>query len=300
LRALQPSDAEKLDACNLPDRPARLHHNQRPKGDAAKMPRRSSGPKLWFDKARDRWTISDGKSKRRTNCRRDEIRAAEKELKAYIAEKHTVEKTSTAIADILMAYIDEVITGKVSEPDSLMMIRRLNAWWGDKFIADITPANCKAYIAHRGGKPIVRSELGYLRAALKHWHKNHSPILIPTITMPDRPPAARALADQIRGGPVPLGSPAHSAPRPVLYYRLVHRIAENRHPEFEMVDDRPRFQDSPPQASGRRADQEASPALPGRWSPAIAHAPLETAGRQRAIADPVRGPEPGQRPKANR
>jgi integrase len=87
-----------------------------------------------------------------------------------------------------MAYIDEVIIGKVSEPDSLMMIRRLNAWWGDKFIADITPAKCKAYIAHRGGKPIVRSELGYLRAALKHWHKNHSPILIPTITMPDRPP----------------------------------------------------------------------------------------------------------------
>lgn len=153
------------------------------------MPRRSSGPKLWFDKARQRWTISDGKSKRRTNCRRDEIRAAEKELKAYIAEKHTVEKTSTAIADILMAYIDEVITGKVSEPDSLMMIRRLNAWWGDKFIADITPAKCKAYIAHRGGKMIARSELGYLRAALKHWHKNHNPILIPTITMPDRPPA---------------------------------------------------------------------------------------------------------------
>jgi integrase len=88
-----------------------------------------------------------------------------------------------------MAYIDEVIMGKVSEPDSLMMINRVNAWWSSKFIADITPANCKAYARHRGNKPIVRSELGYLRASLKHWHKNHAPIMIPTITMPDRPPA---------------------------------------------------------------------------------------------------------------
>lgn len=88
-----------------------------------------------------------------------------------------------------MAYIDEAIAGKVSEADSLVMIRRLNAWWGDKFIADITPAKCKAYIAHRGGKTIARSELGFLRAALKHWHKNHNPIVVPTITMPDRPPA---------------------------------------------------------------------------------------------------------------
>jgi integrase len=153
------------------------------------MPRTSTGPKLWFDKARQRWTISDGKSKRRTNCRRDEIEAAKAELAKYIAEHHTVDSSSKVIADILMAYIDEVITGKVSEPDSLMMINRVNAWWGAKLVADITHANCKAYAKHRGDKPIVRSELGYLRAALKHWHKNHSPILIPTITMPPRPAA---------------------------------------------------------------------------------------------------------------
>lgn len=153
------------------------------------MPRRSSGPKLWFDKARQRWTISDGKSKRRTNCRRNEVAAAEKELAAYIAEKHVVNKDSKAIADILMAYIDEVITGKVSEADSLLMINRVNAWWGNKFIDDITPANCRAYAKHRSGKTIARTELSYLRAALRHWHKNHNPIMVPAITFPDKPPA---------------------------------------------------------------------------------------------------------------
>lgn len=154
------------------------------------MPRRSSGPKLWFDKARDRWTISDGKSKRRTSCRRHEVRAAEKELALYIAQKHTVDNSSSAIADILMAYIDEVATGKISEKAILSSLKPLNKWWGDKFISDVTAANCRAYSASRGdAQPSARTELSYLRAALKHWHKNHAPILVPSLTMPDRPPA---------------------------------------------------------------------------------------------------------------
>lgn len=160
------------------------------------MPRKSSGPKLWFDKARDRWTISDGKSKRRTSCRRHEIRAAEKELQIYIAEKHTVDNSSTAIADILMAYIDEVITGKVSEKTSLSALKPLNKWWGDKFLVDVTAANCKAYSKSRGtAQPSARTELAYLRAALRHWNKNHAPIVIPDITMPAKsPPRCRVLS----------------------------------------------------------------------------------------------------------
>jgi len=154
------------------------------------MPRRSSGPKLWFDAARERWTISDGKSKRRTSCRRSEIKAAEKELQLYIAEKHTIDNSSTAIADILMAYIDEVITGKISEKAVLWSLKPLNKWWGDKFVSDITAANCRDYAKSRGSaQPSARTELSYLRAALKHWHKAHAPILIPALTMPPRPPA---------------------------------------------------------------------------------------------------------------
>lgn len=89
----------------------------------------------------------------------------------------------------MLAYINEVTTGQISESASLLAIARINKWWGDKFIADITPANCRAYTADRKGVAIARTELSYLRAALRHWHKNHAPILIPAITMPDRPPA---------------------------------------------------------------------------------------------------------------
>jgi integrase len=152
------------------------------------MPRTPSGPHLWFDKARERWTISDGKSKRRTSCRRHEIRAAEKELSLYTAQKHTINNSSTAIADILMAYIDEQITGKISEKAALSCLKPLNKWWGDKFISDITVANCKAYAKSRGSaQPSARNELSYLRAALKHWNKNHAAIVIPDIEMPPRP-----------------------------------------------------------------------------------------------------------------
>jgi integrase len=154
------------------------------------MPRKSTGPKLWFDKARDRWTISDGKSKRRTGCRRHEIRAATEELKNYITEKHTVDNSSTAIADILMVYIDEVVTGKISEKEILSALKPLNKWWGDKFLADVTVANCRDYSKSRGkAQASARNELSYLRAALKHWNKNHKPIAVPAITMPDKPPA---------------------------------------------------------------------------------------------------------------
>ena len=154
------------------------------------MPRTSSGPKLWFDKARDRWSISAGKTKRRTSCRRHEIDAAEKELELYIAQRHTVDDLSKAIADILMAYITEVIEGKISEKEAKSSLKPLNKWWGDKFLTDITAANCRAYAASRGkAQPSARTELSYLRAALKHWNKNHSPIMVPDITMPPRPPA---------------------------------------------------------------------------------------------------------------
>ena len=89
-----------------------------------------------------------------------------------------------------MAYIDEVITGKISEKAVLWSLKPLNKWWGDKFVSDITAANCKDYAKSRGpAQPSARTELSYLRAALKHWHKAHAPILIPSLTMPPRPPA---------------------------------------------------------------------------------------------------------------
>lgn len=89
-----------------------------------------------------------------------------------------------------MAYIDEVATGKISEKGMLSALKPLNKWWGDKFISDITTANCKAYAASRGSaQPIARTELAYLRAALKHWNKEHAVIPIPALWMPPRPPA---------------------------------------------------------------------------------------------------------------
>jgi integrase len=154
------------------------------------MPRPSAGAKLWFDEKREKWTISDGKNKRRTSCTRLEVRAAEKELQLYIAEKHTVNDSSNAIADVLMAYVDEVVTGKISEREIMASLKPINAWWGDKLLTDINVANCRAYARSRGqAQPSARNELSYLRASLRHWNKNHAPIVIPEITMPPKSPA---------------------------------------------------------------------------------------------------------------
>src|SRR5258708_2369847 len=80
------------------------------------MPRRASGPKLWFDKNRGTWTILDGRGRRRTGFALAETRQAEKALGEYIASKHVVKDSATPfIADVLDAYFTEHLEHKVSK-----------------------------------------------------------------------------------------------------------------------------------------------------------------------------------------
>lgn len=97
------------------------------------MPRRSSGPRLWFDKKRGTWTIIDGRSRRRTGFAISETRQAEKFLGEYIASKHVVKDSATPfIADVLAAYATEHLAHKVSGIHILYDIRKLAKWWGEE------------------------------------------------------------------------------------------------------------------------------------------------------------------------
>jgi integrase len=153
------------------------------------MPRRSSGPKLWFDKKRQTYTIIDGRKRGRTGCGPGEIARAEEALRDYIASKHTLrDGPNPVLADVLSAYSDEKLAGKVSEAHILYDIGHLNKWWGAKCVSDINSANCKAYVRHRKGIVSARRELAFLGAAVKHWHAEHGPLAaIPTINLPAAP-----------------------------------------------------------------------------------------------------------------
>lgn len=153
------------------------------------MPRRSSGPKLWFDKKRGTWTICDGASRSRTGFAHDEIRGAEKVLGEYIASKHTVKDSATPfIADVLAAYSTEHLVHKISGDHILYDIKKLGKWWGEKRVEEITAKNCRAYVAHRKAPGCSRRELAFLTAAIKFWHKEHGPLkVLPVVVLPPKP-----------------------------------------------------------------------------------------------------------------
>ena len=153
------------------------------------MPRRASGPKLWFDKTRGTWTILDGRSRRRTGFAHDETRQAEKALGEYIASKHVVKDSATPfIADVLAAYSTEHLAHKVSGNHILYDIRKLGKWWGDKRVEEITAKTCRAYVAFRKVPPCARRELAFLTAAIKYWHREHGPLkAVPVIVLPPKP-----------------------------------------------------------------------------------------------------------------
>lgn len=156
------------------------------------MPRRSSGPRLWFDKKRGTWTILDGRSRRRTGFTLDETKRAEKYLGEYIASKHVVKDSATPfIADVLAAYATEHVAHlphKVSREEVLYDLRRLGKWWSEKRVEEISAASIRQYVAHRNAGVSARRELAFLNAAFSHWRANHAPMMaVPKIKLPPKP-----------------------------------------------------------------------------------------------------------------
>jgi len=154
------------------------------------MPRRRSPPRLQLDKTRGQWLIRDGATRIRTGCAEADRSSAEKRFAEYIGEKHRPSfGADPLIADILMVYSREHLQHKVSAPNYAYNIGLLAAWWGDKSLSDVTPANTRAYGKGRTDAA-ARHDLEILRAAIRFWHKHHGPLpLVPQIILPPKPEA---------------------------------------------------------------------------------------------------------------
>lgn len=153
------------------------------------MPRRPSGPKLWFDKKRGSWTIIDGRQRHRTGFSAAEAGKAEEALGNYIASKYTVKDSATPLlSDVLAAYAEEHLVDKMSERAILYDIAHLTKWWGKMVVTEVNASNCRAYAKHRKVGPSARRELLFLNAAIKHWHREHGPLkYIPVLVLPPAP-----------------------------------------------------------------------------------------------------------------
>lgn len=154
------------------------------------MPRRRQPPRLYPDQKRRQWVIRDGAHFERTGCTLEQIQDAEQKLQGYLARKYSPRSSgSPLIADILMVYLDEHIVHTRSRKSNESAIKGIAAWWGDKRVSDITPDNCRAYVAHKGrSRFAARHDLEALRAAVNYWHKsNYGPLdRVPAVLLPPK------------------------------------------------------------------------------------------------------------------
>ena len=153
------------------------------------MPRRSSGPRLYWDKSRESWLIIDGRFHRRTGFGAADIKQAEGALRDYIESKHKpAEGPNPLLADVLAAYAEEHIKHTVSGKHILYDIGHLNKWWGTKRVTEISAASVRGYVSHRNAGASARRELAFLNAAIQYWKANHSPLMpTPKIKLPPKP-----------------------------------------------------------------------------------------------------------------
>lgn len=159
------------------------------------MPRRKAPPRLYLDPKRSQWIIRDGARFIRTGCTREQSADAENQLAEYIGEKYAPPATnSPTVLEVLAAYTSEVLPHRATGKDIGYSIGNLSKWWIGKNSSEVTAKNCRAYAATK--KPTMgAADLKTLRAALKHWQREHAPLAVqPSIWMPPtRPPRDRWL-----------------------------------------------------------------------------------------------------------
>ena len=123
------------------------------------MPRPAKGARLWLrrdDQARGgaAWIIKDGGRQYRTGCAADESEEAERRLADHIAAKYAPARRERALAeiplaDVLKIYLDDVVPDQANPEKVKDRLGRLEAFWGDKTLDEVTGQTCRAYVDFR-------------------------------------------------------------------------------------------------------------------------------------------------------
>lgn len=160
------------------------------------MPRRNSGPRLRFLAKRECfyvvWT-ENGRSRERSTRTADR-REAEVALADFI---HTRDRSSgprdpaqVLVTDALADYAEEQGTQTASPWRIAAALKPLVQFFKGVTLAQVTPEVCRAYGRARGRSAgTVRRELGVLRAAINHSHREGRITRVVSVLLPERPPS---------------------------------------------------------------------------------------------------------------
>jgi integrase len=185
------------------------------------MPRPAKGARLWLRpeernadgtlRKRAVWVIRDGSRKISTGCVAEDRAGAERALGEHLANKYQPNRkrgrhpSEILIADVLAIYLTDVAPRHAREDETKQRVLTLDAWWGERTLADMNGTNCRAYVEHRAGqtwkaaKPAAtgrparmvtaaaaRRELEDLRAAINHHRREGLCSEIVSVALPAR------------------------------------------------------------------------------------------------------------------
>src|SRR3981189_1105329 len=133
------------------------------------MPRPAKGIRLWLRpgernpdgtlRKRAVWVIRDGPRKISTGCAAENRAGAERALGHHLAAKDQPNRSrgrhpsEVLIADVLAIYLTDVAPRHAREDETKQRVLTLDAWWADRTLADVSGANCRAYVEHRTLQP---------------------------------------------------------------------------------------------------------------------------------------------------
>ena len=169
------------------------------------MPRRTKGPRLWLQPAREArngrtaeaavWVIRDGSRKRSTGLGAEQHTEAQRALAEYIIAQHNpasgrdLSPAEVSVADAISLYAREVAGNHARPREVAAQLERLLDHFGEMTLAEINGASCRAYVAQRAKKTASLRELEYLRAALRFAHKEGIVDRAVPVTLPEKPRA---------------------------------------------------------------------------------------------------------------
>jgi integrase len=167
------------------------------------MPRSSKGARLYLKAERRNtrgdvthaavWEIRDGGYRESTGCAAADLAGAEAALERHLNRKHTAaaqsgkrDPAATPIADVLNLYAAEIAPQHARPREALQHIARLAAFFGDKTLADISGALCRAYVRKRGTEAGAGRDLSVLRAAINFHREEGYCDRIVSVAMPGK------------------------------------------------------------------------------------------------------------------
>ena len=183
------------------------------------MLRRNRGARLWLrpdrrDKAGKMvahavWIILDGGKHIATGCTAGEAAEAERKLAEYITTKYQPKRKlrdieEIDIADVLLIYDADRGARQQNPAQFDRRLRRLNEFWGNKKLAEVTGESCREYARHRGSCGGARRDLEDLRAAINYhakegFHRGIVRVVLPEKGVPrDRWLTRKEAADLLR------------------------------------------------------------------------------------------------------